>query len=177
MEGKPPVKNRLLKRVLENRKLFHFLLRRAYLAQKPLAKGQYLRHLPFFFPRNTNSAACRRSPERPSGTCGNGSIPGWQQPRYRVALFGGCLVDFVYPEQAQALVRLLKDHNVQLEYPMDQTCCGLPAMMMGENETAGEVAIQNLKAIDPASYDFVLTLCASCGSHLKENYPKLLRRG
>ena len=46
--------------------------------------------------------------------------------------------------------------------------------MMGENETAREVAIQNLKAVDPASYDFVLTLCASCGSHIKDNYPKLL---
>jgi Fe-S oxidoreductase len=82
-------------------------------------------------------------------------------------------VDFVYPEQAQALVHLLEKHNVQLEYPMEQTCCGLPAMMMGENETAREVALQNLKSIDPANYDFVLTLCASCGSHLKENYPKL----
>ena len=46
--------------------------------------------------------------------------------------------------------------------------------MMGEKETAREVAVQNIKAMDPADYDYVLTLCASCGSHLKENYPKLL---
>ena len=45
--------------------------------------------------------------------------------------------------------------------------------MMGENETAREVLIQNLKAIDPADYDYILTLCASCASHMKENYPKL----
>jgi iron-sulfur cluster protein len=173
VEGKPPVKNRLLKRVLGNRKLFHFLLHRAYLAQKPIAKGQYLRHLPFFFSKEhgfRSLPAVARTPLRDMWERIN---PRLEKPRYRVALFGGCLVDFVYPEQAQALVHLLKSHNVQLEYPMEQTCCGLPAMMMGENETAREVAVQNLKAIDPANYDFVLTLCASCGSHLKENYSKL----
>ena len=46
--------------------------------------------------------------------------------------------------------------------------------MMGEKEVAREVAIQNLAALDPADFDYILTLCASCGSHIKENYPKLL---
>lgn len=40
--------------------------------------------------------------------------------------------------------------------------------MMGEKETARLVAVQNIKAVDPAQFDYVLTLCASCGSHLKE---------
>ena len=57
---------------------------------------------------------------------------------------------------------------------MGQTCCGLPAKMMAEKEVAREVALQNLAALDPADYDYILTLCASCGSHLKEAYPKLL---
>ena len=98
------------------------------------------------------------------------------QPRYRVALFGGCLVDFVYPEQGDALLKLLKDHGVQVDYPQGQTCCGLPAKMMAEKEMAQEVALQNLAALDPADYDYILTLCASCGSHLKEAYPRLLAR-
>lgn len=173
VEGNPPVKNLMLKHVLGNRKLFHFLLRRAYLAQKPIAKGPYLRHLPLLFSKEHGFRSLPAVAGTPLRDMWERINPRLQRPRYRVALFGGCLVDFVYPEQAQALVRLLKDHNVQLEYPMEQTCCGLPAMMMGENETAREAAVQNLKAIDPAQYDFVLTLCASCGSHLKENYSKL----
>ena len=49
-EGQKPLKNRLLRRVLKDRRLFHFLLRRAFLAQKPWAQEGYLiRHLPFFF--------------------------------------------------------------------------------------------------------------------------------
>ncbi|MBW1898716.1 MAG: lactate utilization protein, partial [Deltaproteobacteria bacterium] len=46
-EGKAPVKNFLLSKVMKNRKLFHFILRKAYLAQKPFAKNRPLiRHLP-----------------------------------------------------------------------------------------------------------------------------------
>jgi Fe-S oxidoreductase len=37
-------------------------------------------------------------------------------------------------------------------------------------------AEQNLKALDTDKYDYILTLCASCGSHIKENYPKLLQK-
>jgi iron-sulfur cluster protein len=173
VEDHSPVKNRLLKHVLPNRRLFHFLLRRAYLAQKPVAKGQYLRHLPFFFSPDHGFRSLPTVAKTPLRDLWESINPRVKNPRYRVALFGGCLVDFVYPEQAQALIQFLKDRRVQLEYPMDQTCCGLPAMMMGEKETAREVTVQNLKAIDPADFDYVLTLCASCGSHLKENYAKL----
>jgi iron-sulfur cluster protein len=173
VEGEPPVQNRLLKRVLVNRKLFHFLLRRANLVQKPLAKAQYLRHLPFLFSDKNWLGSLPKIARTPLRDMWDRMNPKVEKPRYRVALFGGCLVDFVYPEQAQAMLRSLRHYDVQLDYPMDQTCCGLPAMMLGENETAREVAMQNFKAIDPAKYDYVLTLCASCGSHLKGNYLKL----
>jgi Fe-S oxidoreductase len=61
-----------------------------------------------------------------------------------------------------------------MEYPMGQSCCGLPALMMTEEETAAEVAVQNLAALEPEKYDYILVLCASCGSHLKEGYSRLL---
>jgi len=175
VEGKKPIRNILLNRVMKDRRLFHFLLRRAYLVQKPLAGGgDLIRHLPLFFSREHEFRSLPVVAGTPLRDQWERINPHLQKPRYRVALFGGCVVDFVYPEQAMALVKLAKEFNVQLEYPMDQTCCGLPAKMMGENNTAREVAIQNLKAVNPVDYDYVLTLCASCGSHLKENYPILL---
>ena len=97
------------------------------------------------------------------------------QPKYTIALFAGCAVDFIYPEQAAALLKVLQKYDVQVEFPMDQTCCGLPALMSAEEETAKEVALQNLKAVMPEKYDYILTLCASCGSHLKHNYPKIFK--
>jgi len=174
-EEKQPLKNRLLRRVLKDRRLFHFLLRRASLVQKPLATGEgFLRHLPFFFGKEHDFRSLpviARLPFRDMWPRLHQKV---DKPRYRVALFGGCLVDFVYPEQGVALMKLLKDQKVQVEYPLGQTCCGLPAKTMGEKEVAREVALQNLAALDPADYDYILTLCASCGSHIKEGYPKLL---
>jgi iron-sulfur cluster protein len=174
-EAKLPLKNKLLRRVLKDRKLFHFILRRASLAQKPLARGDgFIRHLPFFFGQEHDFRSLpviARTPFRDLWPKLYQKVP---NPRCRVALFGGCLVDFVYPEQGIALLKTLKDQGVQVEYPLGQTCCGLPAKMMAEKAVAREVAPQNLAAIDPADYDYILTLCASCGSHLKEAYPKLL---
>jgi len=57
---------------------------------------------------------------------------------------------------------------------MDQSCCGLPVQMMGERNASRSVAEQNVNAFDPAAYDYILTLCASCASHLKHGYPDIL---
>lgn len=173
-EHRKPAKNMLLAMALKDRRWFHFLLRRAHAALKPLSDGPYLRHLPMLFGKEHQYRRLPMVAATPLRDRWRHIAPQTPEPRYRVALFAGCLVDFVYPEQAEALLGLMKNRGVQIDFPMDQTCCGLPAKMMGENETARAVAIQNLKAIDPARYDFVLTLCASCGSHIKDNYPKLL---
>ncbi len=174
-EEKQPLKNRLLRRVLKDRRLFHFILRRAALVQKPLARGEGLiRHLPFFFGKEHEFRSLPVIARIPFRDLWPKLYQKVDKPRYRVALFGGCLVDFVYPEQGVAFLKLMKDQQIQVEYPLGQTCCGLPAKMMAEKDVAREVALQNLTAIDPADYDYILTLCASCGSHLKEAYPKLL---
>jgi Fe-S oxidoreductase len=45
--------------------------------------------------------------------------------------------------------------------------------MMGEKEAARDVARQNMAAVEKSGCDYVITLCASCASHLKNGYPKL----
>jgi iron-sulfur cluster protein len=175
-DGKTPMKNFLLSKVMTNRKLFHFILRQAHLAQKPLAKkGPMIRHLPHFFEKQhgfRSLPVIARTPFRDQ----------WQRiyqqidnPKYKVAIFCGCAVDFIYPEQAAALVESIKGHRVQMEFPLDQTCCGLPSLTAAEEETARELARQNIKALQPWQYDYILTLCASCGSHLKHNYHKIFK--
>ena len=173
-EHSRPVKNLLLATVLKNRKLFHFLLRQAYLGQQPLTRGgPFIRHLPLFFEREHGFRSLPAIVRRPFRDQWEQKGPQPESPKYRVALFGGCVMDFVYPEQGKALLELLARHNVAVDYPLEQTCCGLPALMSAEETTAKEVAIQNLNAMNSEKYDYILTLCASCGSHLKENYPKM----
>lgn len=93
----------------------------------------------------------------------------------RVGIFSGCVQDFVYPEQLEAGIKVIRDSGVDitLEFPMGQSCCGLPALMMGEKEAAQDVAIQNVNAFKEYDLDYIVTLCASCASHLKHAVPSL----
>jgi len=85
-------------------------------------------------------------------------------------------VDFIYPEQAEAMIELIKNRSVRVVFPENQTCCGLPALMAAEEETAESLARQNFTAFENIRSDYILTLCASCASHLKHYYPKIARQ-
>jgi len=171
-----PLKNVLLASVLRDRRLFHFLLRRASLAQRPLArKGPLIRHLPLFF---SGAHGFRSLPVLAATALRDRKVTHpvqGKEPVLRVGLFAGCLVDFVYPEQGTAFIELAQRFGVRVALPLEQTCCGLPAMMMTEYETARAVALQNLEAFSADRFDCIVALCASCASHLRENLPILFR--
>ncbi|MDO9084235.1 MAG: LUD domain-containing protein [Humidesulfovibrio sp.] len=170
-----PLQSQLLGMVLKSRKMFHALLRSARAVQKPVTGGTpYLRHLPMIFARGQDFRALPAIAEQAFRDQFESIRPKVASPKLRVALFSGCVQDFVYPEQAVAAVKILARHNVAVDYPQDQSCCGLPVQMMGEREASRSVAAQNVQAFDPAAYDYILTLCASCASHLKHGYPDLL---
>ncbi|RLB93810.1 MAG: (Fe-S)-binding protein [Deltaproteobacteria bacterium] len=181
-----PLKSLLLGKVLKNRKLFHTLLRTAKLAQKPLIHKKegggtpYLRHLPMIFSKEHNFRvlpAIAKIPfrdrfEQMNQVHKNQAL---KNPSHKIALFSGCVQDFVYPEQLEAAMKSFAKANVSVSFPMGQSCCGLPAQMMGEKEAARDVALQNLAAFENEEVDYIVTLCASCGSHLKNSLPDLVR--
>jgi iron-sulfur cluster protein len=170
-----PLQSTLLAQVLKSRKLFHTLLRTAKSVQRPVTGGTpYLRHLPMIFAKDQGFRALPAIAEIPFRDRFEKLKPKVAAPKLRVALFSGCVQDFVYPEQAEAAVKILAKHNVAVDFPMDQSCCGLPVQMMGERESSRSVAAQNVNAFDAAGYDYILTLCASCASHLKHGYPDIL---
>lgn len=169
-----PLPSLLLGKLMKNRKLFHTFLRTAKMAQRPLTGGtQYIRHLPHIFSKDHGFKALPAIAAKPFRDRFESLKPRVSAPKYRVALFSGCVQDFVYPEQLEAAVKVLGAHGVEIDFPMDQSCCGLPLQMMGEKKAGIDVARQNIEAM-AGSYDYVITLCASCASHLKHNYPFLL---
>ena len=49
----------------------------------------------------------------------------------KVALFIPCYINAVYPQVGIASYKLLKSLGVDIDYPIDQTCCGQPMRMPG----------------------------------------------
>ena len=174
-----PLQSILLGKVLKNRKLFHTLLRTAKLAQGPMTQKEkgasYLRHLPMIFSQDHNFRrlpAIAETPFRDRFDRLNHTV---ENPKFKIALFSGCVQDFVYPEQLEAAMKGFKEADVQVSFPMGQSCCGLPAVSMGEKPAARDVALQNIDAFADEDVDYIVTLCASCASHLKHGAPKLVK--
>ena len=58
----------------------------------------------------------------------------------KVGLFIPCYINAVYPEVGVASYKLLKSLGVDVDYPLDQTCCGQPMANAGFEGEAKELA-------------------------------------
>ncbi len=87
------------------------------------------------------------------------------RPGPRIALFLGCIQNYLYPEVAEAMIRCF---GGRVMVPLGQGCCGMPAWSAGAVKTAKELALQNLEALETAKADFIVTGCAACASMIKQ---------
>ncbi|OQY52663.1 MAG: hypothetical protein B6245_23475 [Desulfobacteraceae bacterium 4572_88] len=68
-----------------------------------------------------------------------------------VTLFIQCLVDTMYPEVGEAMVRIFQKLHIPMSCPADQTCCGQPALNSGYWEEAKAAARRFIRIFgDPA---------------------------
>jgi len=86
----------------------------------------------------------------------------------RIGLFVGCGTNYLFPDVAWALANIVERLGATLVVPQDQVCCGLPAHVAGDAETAQKLAKKNIEAFSSLEVDAILSVCASCGSHLKD---------
>ncbi len=187
--GSPKEAN-LIGAVMKNRKLFHTLLKYAKFAQAPFVnkESREIRHLPdFFFSKHKFKSLpmlAEKSFREIWEEKWKKAFVEMENPQYKVALFSGCAIDFIYPEQLDACLEILYAKNIAVEFPLEQNCCGLPLTMLAQKNTAKELALQNMYAFSSESmekstilheYDFILTLCSSCASYLKHQYKDVLQ--
>jgi glycolate oxidase iron-sulfur subunit len=85
-----------------------------------------------------------------------------------VALFLGCVQDAFLSPTNQATMRVLQHNGYQVEFPLDQTCCGAAQLHMGEEDLARELARRNVDAFLSAKYEAVVVNAGGCGATLKE---------
>ena len=114
-----------------------------------------------------------RLPGRPLGPA-DGSAGRAPQARGRVVFYPGCMITYVYPEIGRALVGALSTVQVKVVLPPQNSCCGVPMLMHGDELSARDLARATVQALGSLDGEAVLTACPTCGSALKHFIPKLL---
>ncbi len=160
--------------ILSNRKLFHTLLRIGSKAQAPVKSGKFIRHLPLFFAgltKDRSLPAIAAVPFRDRAKKLLEKNPA--NPKLKVAFFSGCNMDFVFPDTAENVVKVLQDAGVAVAFPEAQSCCGKPAMGMGDRDTGRKLAKQNIEAILAENPDAIVSACPTCTETLEKTYVQL----
>ena len=78
------------------------------------------------------------------------------------------------PNIGDASLKLLEKAGASVVVPLEQRCCGMPALGMGAVETAKSLALKNLEAFEQYELDYITTACATCGDGLKRRFKELL---
>ena len=92
----------------------------------------------------------------------------------KIGLFIPCYVDVVYPEVGVATYKLLKHLGLDVDYPLNQTCCGQPMANAGFEAQAIPLA-ENFEE-KFKGFDYVVSPSVSCTAFIKLNYPRLLKK-
>jgi iron-sulfur cluster protein len=166
-QGQPLVQKAIFS-VVNNRRMFHTMLRAASLGQKPFAKEGFIRHLPMFLSGMTEFRSLPAIADEPF----RDKFKKIKQPKCKekAAFFGGCLVDFAYPEMGEKLVEVLNKAGIEVTFPEGQTCCGAPARYSGAYEVAAQNGADNIRALLEEDVKYVVSACPTCTVALKQDF-------
>ena len=89
-----------------------------------------------------------------------------------VQLFITCILDSLYPETCQAVVRVLERARVEVQLPRGQTCCGQPAFNAGLRGDARRMAMHTMRVFEKAQGEVVVP-SGSCAGMIRHQYPEL----
>ena len=91
----------------------------------------------------------------------------------KIGLFIPCYVDVVYPQVGVATYKLLTHLGLDVDYPLNQTCCGQPMANAGFEKQAIPLAEKFEDKFK--GFDYVVAPSVSCTAFIKLNYPRLLK--
>jgi len=88
-----------------------------------------------------------------------------------VALFIQCLIDGIYPEVGEAMVKIFRSLGLELTCPTQQTCCGQPAFNAGYRREAKVAARRFIEIFESA--DTIVCPSGSCVTMVRHHYSEL----
>jgi L-lactate dehydrogenase complex protein LldE len=89
-----------------------------------------------------------------------------------VQLMITCILDTLYPETGDAVVRVLERLGVVVHLPQGQTCCGQPAFNAGLRADARRMAKHTIQVFEKAAGDVVVP-SGSCAGMIRHQYTEL----
>ena len=92
--------------------------------------------------------------------------------RRTVNLFVTCIIDTLYPEIGEAVVRVLEKTGGEVKFPSAQTCCGQPAFNAGLREQARPLAKHTIEVFEQTQGPVVIP-SGSCAAMIRHGYLEL----
>lgn len=86
----------------------------------------------------------------------------------KIGLFIPCFMNELYPEASMATLKLLEKLNLDVEYPLEQTCCGQPMANSGCSSDTKKLALRFVNTFK--DYDYIVAPSGSCVTMVKEHY-------
>ena len=87
----------------------------------------------------------------------------------RIALFVTCYNDALFPEVGRAVVHLLRRLGHEVDFPLEQTCCGQMHFNSGYQDACVPLVARFVDAF--AGYDAVVTPSGSCAAMVRVHQP------
>jgi len=91
-------------------------------------------------------------------------------PKATVGFFVGCMYNMRLPQAALDAMEVLRRNGIRVVIPHDQVCCGSPLIRTGQIGFLDDLKKKNIGVFQSRSIDTVMTMCAGCGSTLKNDY-------
>lgn len=87
-----------------------------------------------------------------------------------VGFFVGCMYNMRLPKTALDAIEVLRRNGIRVIIPKEQVCCGSPLIRTGQLAFQDTLKKRNIDAFRFRNLDTVMTMCAGCGSTLKNDY-------
>lgn len=91
----------------------------------------------------------------------------------KIGLFIPCFMNELYPNVCVSTLKILKKLNLDVEYPLEQTCCGQPMANSGcskDVEALAKQFVENFK-----KYDYIVAPTGSCVTMVKDHYSSFFK--
>ncbi|MGD0079214.1 MAG: fumarate reductase (CoM/CoB) subunit TfrB [Methanoregula sp.] len=87
-----------------------------------------------------------------------------------VGFFIGCMYNLRQQQSAIDALEVLRRNGIRVIIPREQVCCGSPLIRTGQLDYVDTLKRRNIETFTSRGIDTVMTMCAGCGSTLKNDY-------